>query len=190
MAMERLRAVPGGRPLGARRRAAWRALLPVLLLGVLLAGAPARADAPDKFAGTYRIDGWRDTEGRGLYHFFYLQPDGHFLLAAEWPGNERSQFVGAWSVADDRLYLNGKGRVETNQGAWRTAFSRTYRIRVAATGFLLQPEPRKNRYGLLGWPQPYHYYRRQPAPSLPGRKLPQDAAAMAELIASLLAGRP
>jgi len=149
---------------------------------------PAAADVPDRYAGTYRIEGWRELEGRELYHFFYLQPDGRFLLGAEWPGKEQSLFVGTWSVADDRLYLNGAGRVQTNQGAWRTDFERTYRIRVDPAGFMLEPEPRKNRYGLLGWPQAYRFFRRQPAPNLPGTKLPTDPAALARRIAALLAG--
>jgi hypothetical protein len=173
-------------------RVALPAALQLAALAALLlpAGLPARADAPDRYAGTYRIESWRELEARGLHHFFYLQPDGHFLLAAEWPGNEHSQFVGTWSVTADRLYLNGQGRVDTNQGAWRTEFHRTYRIRVEPGGFVLAPEPQKNRYGLLGWPQDYRYYRRQPAPNLPGVALPADAGAMAAHIAALLAARP
>jgi len=158
---------------------------------VALPGArAAEANPPEKYAGTYRIEGWRALQERHLYHFFYLQPDGRFLLAAEWPGNERSQFVGTWSVADDRLYLNGQGRVDTNQGRWSTAFERTYRIRIDPTGFVLQPEPRKNRYGLLGWPQAFRYLRAQPAPNLPGLALPDAPDAMATYIAKRLAAHP
>ncbi len=175
-------------PPAARAAALCLALPLALLLALVTRPAPlAGADVPDRYAGTYRIEGWRELEARDLHHFFYLQPDGHFLLGAEWPGKEQSLFVGTWSVADDRLTLTGAGHVQTHQGAWRTSFERTYRIRVEPTGFVLEPEPQKNRYGLLGWPQTYTFYRRQPAPNLPGAKLPADSAALAQHIAALLA---
>lgn len=164
------------------------ALLVALIAGAALPAA-AQGQAPDKFAGTYRIEGWRALEARGMHQFFYLHPDGRFLLAASWPGNERSRFVGTWSVTEDRMYLNGSGSVETNQGDWQTGFQRTYRIRVAESGFVLQPEPRKNRYGLLGWPNAFRYHRRQPAPNLPDVELPEDAEAMGRHIAGLLKAR-
>jgi hypothetical protein len=149
--------------------------------------APAWAQAPERYAGTYRIADWRALEGRGLYHFFYLHPDGRFLLQAAWPGHERSRFAGTWSVTGDRLYLNGQGNVDTSQGDWRVEFQRTFRIRVAQAGFRLEPEPLKNRYGLLGWPSAFLFHRPQPAPNLPDEELPSDAAAMGELIAKVLA---
>ena len=37
----------------------------VLLAAGLLAVAPARADAPEKYAGTYRIQAWRELQARG-----------------------------------------------------------------------------------------------------------------------------
>jgi hypothetical protein len=175
-----------GAPFAALALGLALALLPAL--GAAAADAPAAGTAPgaagllDKYAGTYRIDGWRDLEARGLYHFFYLAPDGRFLLAAEWPGKERSLFVGTWSIEEDRLALAGAGHVETNQGAWRSAFERSYRIQVEAGGFVLAPEPVKNHYGLLGWPQAYRYFRRQPAPNLPQLKLPDDPAALERYI--------
>jgi hypothetical protein len=177
----------------APRRAASRLAAPALLLAALLAlllpavAAPARADAPDKYAGTYRIESWRELQARRLYHFFYLAPDGHFLLGADWPGHERSQFVGTWSVEGDVLVLRGQGHVTTNEGAWDAAFERSYRIQLQGAGFVLAPEPQKNRYGLMGWPQYYRFFRRAPAPNLPEAKLPEDAQAMAAYIAAALA---
>jgi len=170
----------------AALRGLWRAALLAALLA--FAGLPAQAqDAPAKFAGTYRIEGWRALEAQGLHHFFYLQADGHFLLAAQWPGHETSQFVGTWRETDGALELAGRGHVDTNEGNWRTEFRRRYRIEVAAGGIVLRPEPVKNRFGMMGWPQAYTFYRPQPAPNLPGVKLPEDPAAMAKTIAAALA---
>lgn len=162
----------------------------MVLAGMLavLAAAPAAAEGsatPHKYAGTYRIEGWHDLQANGLYHFFYLHPNGHFLLAGEWPKNERSHFVGTWTVSGDKLYLSGRGAVDTNQGAWRADFSRTFRIRVGQGGFVLEPEPAKNRFGLMGWPNAYHFYRSQPVPNLPGVTLPADADGLARYIAKL-----
>ena len=189
---------PFAPPQGATRPAArsrpaaapWLLGAALLALAAVTAAASVRAAPTDKYGGTYRIQDWRALEARNIHHFFYLQPDGRFLLAAEWPGNERSLFVGTWSVADDRLYLVGSGSVDTNQGAWRTDFQRTFRIQVEDEGFVLRPEPVKNRYGLLGWPQAFRFHRRQPTPNLPGRALPADAEAMARQIADLLAQQP
>lgn len=185
------RPAPAPRTAG-RSRPAVRTVLCRVLACVLVAlpllgpvGA-AQVQAPAKYAGTYRIADWRKLEARGLHHFFYLHPDGRFLLAASWPGNEHSRFAGTWSVTGDRLHLNGRGRVETNQGDWQTAFQRTYRIRVGERGFVLKPEPQKNRYGLLGWPDSFHFHRRLPAPNLPDVELPRDPAALGAHIEALL----
>jgi hypothetical protein len=194
--LSRLRApaprAPGDLPLLRPLRRAVRRAAPLLcaLLGCVLLALPARADAPQKFAGTYRIQDWRALQARGLYHFFYLAPDGHFLLAAEWPGKERSQFAGTWDAQDGTISLDGQGHVETNEGSWSTTFHRTYQLQMEGAGFVLAPEPQKNRYGLMGWPQYYRFYRRAPAPNLPGVPLPGDEAAMARHIAELLAGKP
>ncbi|HKI99428.1 MAG TPA: hypothetical protein VKB51_13225 [bacterium] len=162
-------------------------LLAAVLLAPLVASTPARAETPDRLVGTYRIQSWDALESRGLYHFFYLAPDGHFLLAAEWPGKERSHFVGTWDVNGDVVTLTGRGHVKTNEGTWDTPFQRKYRIQLEGGGFVIAPEPQKNRYGLMGWPQYYRFYRREPAPNLPDVKLPADPAAMAKYIDDLLA---
>ena len=62
-------------------------------------------------------------------------------------------------------------------------------VRGSGSGFVLAPEPQKNRYGLMGWPQYYRFFRRAPAPNLPGVALPENEAAMAQHIAGLLAGK-
>lgn len=188
---------PAGRPHtvrtgcspGTSRRLLMCMLVALALLAVPAPGRPALAEAPAKYVGTYRIEDWRALEKRGLHHFFYLHADGRFLLAASWPGHERSQFVGTWSVTEDRLHLNGAGQVSTNQGDWRTEFSRTYRIRLADAVFVLEPEPKKNRYGLLGWPNAFRFHRHQPDPNLPDLELPGDAQAMGERIAAMLEPR-
>lgn len=167
----------------------WCGALPPTALAQPGAVASALGAPLEKYAGTYRISGWEALASRTLHHFFYLHPDGRFLLAGEWPGNEHSRFAGAWSVSGDRLYLNGQGEVNTNQGAWRAEFSRTFRIRVEGAEFVLNPEPAKNRYGLMGWPNAFRFYRRQPAPNLPGVALPADAAGMAQYIAKFLAAQ-
>lgn len=141
---------------------------------------------PDKFAGTYRIETWRNMQRKGLFHFFYLHPSGGFYLAAEWPGHEKSRFVGRWRVTGDRLYLTGRGDVDTNQGRWQVNFQRTFVISVHESGYRIVPEPRKNRYGLLGWPNAFRFYRRQPAPNLPGREIPAEESALLERILALM----
>lgn len=162
-----------------------------LVLGLLVLGgatpAPAPgpvapATAPPKFAGTYRIEPWPGLEARGFYHFFYLQPGGSFLLGAEWPGKETSRAAGTWTVAGDHLSLTGRVRVQTNQGAWRADFRRTYRISVAAEGIRLAPILEKNRYGLLGWPNAYRFHRTAVAPNLPGGGIPTDPLELLALI--------
>ena len=147
-------------------------------------------EAPPKFAGTYRIESWRDLEGRGLYHFFYLHPGGRFLLAAEWPNHESSRFAGAWNVSGDRLYLNGRGKVRTLQKSWQVEYRRTFLISVRESGFLLRPLPEKNRYGLMGWPDGFRYHLSRPAPNLPGGKIPTDEDAILDRILTLLTSMP
>jgi hypothetical protein len=166
-----------------------------VLLSLLTGAAPPRpaspalAAPPAKFGGTYRIEDWQNLEGRGLYHFFYLHPGGRFLLAGAWPGHETSAFAGDWSVTGELLYLNGRGQVDTNQGRWQVDFHRTYRIQVRAEGFRLEPVPRKNRYGLMGWPNAFLFYRSRPVPNLPGGSLPDSEAALLDRI-DRLAPRP
>ena len=165
---------------------------PLLRLALLLAGllallsaTPALANSLDKFAGTYRIDGWKGYQDDGMFHFFYLHPSGVFLLAAQWEGNETSTITGTWSAGTERLYLTGSARVDTNQGKWVVEFSRTFQVKVSPDGYRLTPLPEKNRFGLMGWPNAFDFYRRAPQPNLPGRKLPGDEAAMLQAIQGL-----
>lgn len=165
--------------------------LPAALLAGLLALLPVWAPAafaqmPNKYAGTYRIESWHALQARTIYQFFYLAPDGQFLLAAEWPGKEQSQFVGTWSVAKNVVTLRGQGHVHTDEGSWDTTFHRAYRVELMNGGFVLDPVPAKNHYGLMGWPEYYRFYRREPAPNLPSVKLPDTEPAMAQHIAQLL----
>lgn len=126
-----------------------------------LAGAawapPALAEeAPAAFAGSYRMEGWAGLEVDGIRHTFLLHADGHFELAAEWTGRERSRFTGTWSLGDGVIHLAGDGRVETNQGDWETLYRRSFRIGRTDEGAVrLTPVPEKNRYGLLGWPNAF-----------------------------------
>ncbi len=156
---------------------------PLLLLSALLAlEAAALGATPPKFAGTYRIESWRGMEAKGLFHFFYLHAGGGFLLGAEWPGNETSRAAGTWRTSGDLLSLNGTVHVSTNQGKWRVPFRRTYRITVSSEGIRLTPIPEKNRYGLLGWPNPYTFHRTSPAPNLPSGGIPAAEEEIRELI--------
>lgn len=147
---------------------------------------PAAAAPPAALAGTYRIENWQALQERGLYHFFYLHPQGRFLLAAAWPGHETSRFAGTWRVRNGRLSLRGRGWVETNQGDWRTDFARAFRVRRDGGTVRLEPVPRKNRYGLMGWPDAFVRHSADPAPNLPRGDLPADAAALLERIRALL----
>ncbi|MEE8435838.1 MAG: hypothetical protein V3S64_13725, partial [bacterium] len=145
----------------------------MLIAAALLIAVPeGSAASPSQFSGTYRIEGWRGMEKRGLHHFFYLHPSGYFLLGAAWPSHETSRFVGTWSVADARVILIGKGTVETNQGNWTVAFLRTYRISKEKGGLRLAPIPEQNRYGLMGWPNTFRRHSDGPAPNLPGATIP------------------
>jgi hypothetical protein len=168
-----------------------------MICALLLACAvlPPRAQGaesapPGKFAGTYKIAGWRELEARGLYHFFYLHPGGRFYLAGEWPGSESSRFGGAWSVQGDRLNLVGVADVKTSRGAWRIPFQRSFRIETTADGLRITPLPEKNRYGLLGWPDAFVYFRGSPAVNIPGGRLPGGEQELAELSEALAPANP
>ena len=161
---------------GPRRLSLW------LLLAALILSAPGAAWAQSKYAGTYRIEGWEELETRNVYHFFYLHPDGVFLLAGEWPGNETSRFQGQWRLEEDRLILKGNGRVKTNQGNWTAEYSRTFRIVIQPDGFQLVPVPEKNRFGLMGWPNPFRYYRPRPAVNLPKAEFPSEEGELLDWI--------
>jgi hypothetical protein len=54
--------------------------------------------------------------------------------------------------------LGGEGEVRTNQGDWRTAFIRVYRVDVKDGATRLTPVPEKNRFGILGWPNSFVRY--------------------------------
>ena len=85
-----------------------------LLLGVA-AGAfpetPRASETPAKFAGTYRIEDWKDLEGSKLFHFFYLHHSGEFLLAAQWPEREDSRAVGTDELVDVLLPMDGTWQI-------------------------------------------------------------------------------
>ena len=146
---------------------------------------PLNPDAPAKYAGTYRIQSWRSFEKRKLFHFFYLRPGGTFLLAAEWPRHETSRAVGEWQVSGDRLSLTGSIAVSTNKGRWRVPFRRSYLISLGERGIHLKPLPEKNRYGLLGWPNGYYFFRTRISPNLPSGGIPVTQEKMRTLIDKL-----
>ncbi len=148
----------------------------------------ATAQAGDKFAGTYKIENWAQLEKQGLYHFFYLHRSGRFLLAGHWADNESSRIAGRWRVEGERLVLRGQAHVNTNQGNWQVPFERVFRIDVGAGVYTLRPRLDKNRYGLLGWPNPFIFYRPQLVPNLPGAKLPTDEQVLLALIDRLRVG--
>lgn len=168
----------------AFRRPLHAALPALALLLLLLLALPSQAASPalrDKFAGTYRIEGRQALEQRGMYHFFYLHRGGRFLLAAEWPRHESTRIGGTWRVDGTWIVLRGTAHVRTNQGEWRVPFDRRYRIATQSAGFRLRPLPEKNRYGLLGWPNPFIFERPTPEPNLPDNALPLDEAALLAL---------
>ena len=116
-----------------------------------------------RFAGAYRIDGWRSLEAKGMHHLFQLDEDGRFILSGEWPDHERSRFSGTWALSGSLIVLQGEGEVWTNQGSWRTAFLRTYAVAEQDGAIRLTPVPEKNRYGMLGWPDAFiHAGRERP----------------------------
>ena len=142
-----------------------------------------------KYAGTYQIDTWPELEARGLYHFFYLHESGRFLLAGDWAGNESSRIAGRWQVDGEWLTLRGEAHVQTNQGRWDVPFERAFRIGIGNAGFELRPRLDKNRYGLLGWPNTFRFYRPALVSNLPKGGVPEDEAALLALI-DKLAGSP
>ncbi len=159
-------------------------IFPTLLTG--LAAHPLEAqETTSKYAGTYRIESWQDLESKNLYHFFYLHPDGNFLLGAEWPERETSRAVGSWRVDGNHLSMTGQVAVKTNQGHWRVPFTRTFKIIVKPNGIGLEPMPRKNRYGLLGWPDSYFFFRTLPSSSLPSGEIPQTEKNIRAMIEAL-----
>jgi len=169
-------------PTAQHVRAYIGSIAPWLLLAALLFALPQAAGAQNKYSGTYRIEGWENLEKSQVFHFFYLHPDGVFLLAGEWPENETSRFQGRWKVEGDLLILKGNGRVKTNQGNWTAEYSRTFRIQVQSDGFKLSPVPEKNRFGLMGWPNAFRFYRPRPAINLPKAEFPADEAELLEWI--------
>ncbi len=120
-----------------------------------------------------------------MYHFFYLQPVGGFLLGAEWPGRESSRAAGTWAVSNGLLSLRGRVWVSTNKGSWQVPFGRDFRILVEAKGIRLKPIPRKNRFGLLGWPDSFFFHRTRVTPNLPTKDIPADPVKLGNLIESL-----
>ena len=167
-----------------------RHLCTAILLAAVLAVMPnpalAQSEiAPAKFAGTYRIQDWEAMEGRQLYHFFYLHHSGEFLLAAQWPEREDSRAVGTWRVDGEHLSLAGTVEVKTNKGDWKEPFNRTYKIKVDSKGIRLEPVLRKNRFGLLGWPNPFVHYRTAPAPNLPNSDIPEGEKNLLVMIREL-----
>lgn len=171
------------RPLVLRRPP--HAALPALVLLLLLAATTllhgATPPLRDKYAGTYRIEQRQALEQRGLYHFFYLHRSGRFVLAAEWPAHESTRIGGRWRVDGTWIVLLGTAHVRTNQGDWQVPFERRYRIATQRGRFRLTPQPEKNRFGLLGWPNPFVFDRPTPEPNLPGSALPRDEAALLTL---------
>jgi hypothetical protein len=120
------------------------------------AGEAASGDPEaGRYAGAYAIDGWEALERQGIRHVFQLRADETFVLGADWPEHERSRFTGTWSLSGERIVLHGEGEVWTNQGSWRTPFLRGYAIDETGGAIRLTPIPEKNRYGLLGWPNPF-----------------------------------
>jgi len=132
------------------------------------------AETPAKFAGTYRIAEWESMEESHLYHFFYLHHSGEFLLAGEWPKRESSRAVGTWKVDGSHLSLSGTIEVKTNKGEWTVPYQRTFKVEISDKGIALAPLPRKNRFGILGWPNRFVFYRTTPVPNLPATDIPAD----------------
>ena len=148
--------------------------------------APTEAKAAPKdtgaakvsIPGTYRIDKFQSRQESGLYHFFYLHPNGTFLLAAEWKDYEHSRIGGQWALNGDRLVLQGHGTVETNKGNWTVDYQRTFVVSLADGHTRLVPIPEKNRFGLMGWPDGFTHVDDKPQSNLPNNKLPADEAGL------------
>ena len=130
-------------------------LVAVSLLSLAASTAAATEEGAGRYAGTYKIDNWRSLEKDGISHMFVLERDGRFLLGAQWADKEENYFFGTWTLADEKISLNGIGNVRTNTGGWTTRFARTYKIGDKDGQVELTPIPEKNRYGLLGWPNAF-----------------------------------
>jgi hypothetical protein len=78
--------------------------------------------------------------------------------------------------------------VETNQGRWDVPFERAFRIGIRNAGFELRPRLDKNRYGMLGWPNTFTFYRPALVPNLPKGGVPGDEPALLALIDKLAGG--
>lgn len=144
--------------------------------------AQNQSDSPLKYGGTYRIESFQKLEKMTLFHFFYLHPSGVFLLGAEWPKRESTLAAGKWRVSGGKLTLIGKVAVNTNKGKWKTDFNREFSITVEEKGFRLEPTPWKNRFGMLGWPNDFLFYRLEIAPNLPGITIPTKKADLLKFI--------
>jgi len=162
------------------------ALLLFLILMVFQSGSVFADETSLKYAGTYKIDGWEEMEGKKVFHFFYLHPAGEFLLGGEWPEHETSRAVGTWSVNGNRLILNGSARVITNKGHWRVPFQREFTIYLRKEGIGLKPTLLKNRFGLLGWPNDFFFFRNRPLPNLPSGEIPDSQDNLRAMIKFLM----
>ena len=156
LARVRPRGTPRAWPCRCRSFTGQAALYALTLSSLVSALPVALADeAALRYAGIYRIDDWEDLKQEGIRHTFILEPGGRFVLAAEWPGREDSSFSGSWTVGEGEVVLRGKGEVRTNQGDWSVDYIRTFRIGELNGRTALTPVPEKNRFGLLGWPNPF-----------------------------------
>ena len=145
----------------------------------------SHAQTARDLTGSYRIEGGEGYEEDGMFHQFYLHTDGTFYLAAEWDQFETSRFAGTWHVAGDWVELSGQANVQTSHGSWVTEFTRSFRISQANGVWVLTPNPLKNRFGMMGWPNPFTYYRSSPVPNLPVQDLPLDEPSLLERIYEL-----
>ncbi|MDH4121563.1 MAG: hypothetical protein OEV94_07655 [Deltaproteobacteria bacterium] len=171
----------------------WMTALGVFLFLVLGTGWSQGAEpapSPDRarFAGTYKIDEWKSREHRGMYHFFYLDPDGTFLLAASWKEFESSKIAGTWSLVGGRVELQGVADVQTNRGSWRVDFHRSFTVETQTPAPVLKPIPEKNRYGMMGWPSTFTLVSPKPEPNLPDGSIPADRKEIGKLIAKIQKG--
>ncbi|MDH4224098.1 MAG: hypothetical protein OEW12_00440 [Deltaproteobacteria bacterium] len=151
-----------------------------VLVGQALGQNPT---APLELSGTYKIESWKNREQSHLFHFFYLNKDGTFLLGAEWPGFETTRIAGNWKAEGDNLMLTGHASVKTNKGEWQAEFHRAFHISTAGQQAKLTPVPEKNRFGMLGWPDSFIRSSPKPEPNLPSGEIPADEAGIVKLTA-------
>jgi hypothetical protein len=172
-------------PRFARRPASLSGSVALAVLSLIVARAlPAAPGAPP--AGSYLIEDAAALQRRGLYHFLYVHPSGAFLLAGEWPGYESSRAAGHWTLAAGELVLTGTARVNTNEGRWEVPFRRVFRVESAGGTTRLVPQPEKNRFGMLGWPNAYVFASARPAPPFPDTSVPADEDGLVALMRSLM----